>query len=77
MCVCVGVGLPITLSPSFRECVCAREDSYREEDRWVKADWDKGLCSHECHTNKAQSDIEVQPLRWAMKGGKEEWEKER
>lgn len=32
-------------------------------ERWVKAVWDKELCSHECHTNKAQSDIEVQPLR--------------
>lgn len=46
-------------------CVCAC-NSYREEEGGgggEGTDWDKGLCSHECHTNKAQSDIEVQAVR--------------
>lgn len=33
---------------------------------WGVTGRDKGLCSHECHTNKARSDIEVLPVRSAM-----------
>lgn len=43
--------------------VCVQERTATERKRGVGAEWDKGLCSHECHTNKAQSDIEVQPVR--------------
>lgn len=67
--MCVGVWLPLCqhVNVSFCEyvCVCAR-NSYREEEGGgggEGTDWDKGLCSHECHTNKAQSDIEVQAVR--------------
>lgn len=59
-CTCVSAGsdgLPITLSLCEVELLWlqAREDGCRQEERLVTGDWDKGLCSHECHTNKAQS----------------------
>lgn len=65
--MCVGVWLPITLSAcavEFFVSVCVQERTATERKREAGGpDWDKGLCSHECHTNKAQSDIEVQPVR--------------
>lgn len=66
----VGVGLPIMLSACEVKVVsvyvCASEVSFQKGSEGVGvwwADLDKGLCSHECHTNKVQSDIEVQPVR--------------
>lgn len=39
--------------------VCVQERTVREKKREVgdKPDGDKGLCGHECHTNKAQLDL--------------------
>lgn len=63
VCVCVDVclleatGLPITLSLCEVKLLWlqASEDGCSQEEQLVTGDWDKGFCSHERHTNKAQS----------------------